>query len=272
MMSTRYSSETLDREMAQFAKQFNPAGDSIKDLAIESFFAWMNVMDASVTYPTWMAAYKKAMDKNLWNEKKAIEYADMATRLSQSSSAVKDQALAMQGKEGAWKLFTMFQTFFNAFFNRIVENVKGFGLGTVGIGGLVSAFTWLILAPATIQYAAFERKIPSVKDVGREGLLYLSSGVPLVRDVMNVILTDFDYKASPAFGAVYEIGYLAKSLRAKDPKLKSILKHSLMLGGYAAGLPTAQAVVTLTAIFDMIEGKETNPLNLLLRKPKEEKK
>lgn len=272
MMSVRYSRETLDREMALFAKQFNPAGDSLMAAAQQAFFAWMNVMDAGVAYPTWMAAYKQGMDKFNWHEAKAAEYADQAVRLSQASSAVKDQALFYQGKEGLKKLFGMFQTFFNAFFNRIIERNRGFGLGEVGIGGLMAAYTWLVLLPATVQYMIQDRKLPGPWDVGRESINYLASGIPLVRDLANLIFSDYDARPSPAFKVYDEASYLKKTITAKDPKWRNIIGHGLQVAGYGLGLPTAQAVITMKAIFDLIEGKEINPLNLLLREPKEKKK
>jgi hypothetical protein len=271
MMSVRYSQETLDREMALFAKQFKPAGAGVKEVLTGSFFAWMNVMDASATYPCWLAAYKKGMDYFQWNEAKAIMYADQAVRLAQASGAVKDQALFYQGKEGLKKLFGMFQTFFNAFFNRLVERNRGWGLGEVGIMGLVAAYTWSVLVPATIQYSVQERKIPTPVDIGREGLNYLLLGMPVLRDLGNLFLSDYDIKPSPAFKAYDEANYLKKSVMAKDPKTWNIVKHSLQIAGYATGLPTAQAVITLEALLDLAEGKEINPLNLLLREPKEKK-
>jgi len=269
MIATRYSQETLDREIAQFSKQFNPQGDGYKELMQKSFFFLMNTMDASVTYPTWLTAYFQGLNKFRGSEGRAIEYADQVVRLTQGSGATKDLPKLLQvGKEGPMSIFTMFQTFFNAFVNRLVERWYDFQLGNIGVFGLFRAFTWLVLVPSYLEESFRQQRFIGPKEYATNIAQYLASGFPLLRDAVNAILTDYDPKPSAAFGIFYELHDLQKAITAKDPKAWNIIKHSLMLTGYAFGLPTAQAVITMKALLDLWEGKDTSPADLFFRPPK----
>ena len=51
----------------------------------------------------------------------------------------------------------------------------------------------------------------------------------------------------------------------------SKLKHAVMAAGYAIGFPSRQAILTAQYLWDVLEGRNYNPANLIYRKRKEKK-
>ena len=259
-----------DREIKAIKGRMDPVQMEIRDILNKAFFALIEVMDATVTYPTWLAAYMRAMEKEDWHEQKAIDYADLVVRNTQASGAVKDLASIQRGSEFK-KAFTMFYTFFSAFWNRFVERNRAFKEGKVGIVDLITGYWWLLIFPAILNDTIDRGRILTPKEIAKSIFNYLLAGMPGVRDLATPILTGFDYRASP----VYEIGSavqrLGKTLTADEIKWGKVLKSAADTAGYAIGLPSKQIIITVDGALDLMSGETRNPLRLLLPEKKEKK-
>ena len=79
----------------------------------------------SVAYPTWYGAYNKAMSGRVDNidaadERKAIAYADMVVRMTQSAGGAQNMSMVQQRSE-IMKIMTMMYSYFNTTYNLQAE-------------------------------------------------------------------------------------------------------------------------------------------------------
>ncbi len=94
------------------------------------FIGWMEFL--TVTGPTWLAAESKALAAGM-TEKQAVLLADKAVRESQGTGRRTSLAAIQRGNP--WKLlFYMFQTPFNAQYQRMIEGGRAFNRGDYGKG------------------------------------------------------------------------------------------------------------------------------------------
>lgn len=276
--------QSFDRELRELIerdsslKRFltgKPGGNNL-------LYELIHAVDYITVMPTWLAGYKHGVRLH---ESNPVAYADDVVRKTQPTGRVKDLAGIMRGSEFQ-KWFTMFYTFFSSAYNnmaleggklryRFVKE-KGIGTKTLAVADFAKAYIWLLIMPAL--YAAIIRKPKRWRDkeyLAKSVASYALGTVPFVRDVGNVwINPQYEFTGSPVFGA----GKAAKML-VSGKKLKTKIKAGVMLGGFATGFPSSQAIITTSGAIDLWEDNTDNPLRLFLsewslkgEKKKEKKK
>ena len=241
-------------------------------LRIERFlkknaFILTSLVQYGVDLPTWLGAYTKGLKDFKGDEVKAVEYADSIVRLSQSSGYTKDLARIQRGAN-AYKMFTMFYSYFSTVYNLTANvvadvNMKRDAASVLAAG---NAFLLLYVIPAILSEIAAGRG-PD-EDDGEEPLswavqqviMYPMQTVVGVRTFANVVEAEFDYKFTPAQDAPGSIYNLFKELNKiafdedyeADPK--KVAKTALRAYGYAKGLPMQQPIITAFNIMDYMDG------------------
>ncbi len=154
-----------------------------------------------------MAAFDAAQanDPSMTGKQAALE-ADSIVRMSQSSGAAKDLTNFQRGGEGK-KLFSFYMTFFSAMTNMIEDQ---FIMAKQNRKYLPRTIAGLFLL--TFMPVVTEEVIKAILGVGgpdedeeeewgeylfKKWAAFSIAGVPVVRDVANSALTDFDYTFSP---------------------------------------------------------------------------
>ncbi len=240
-------------------------------LVKDAFFSLISLMDMAVAYPTWVGAFEKGMGQFKGDEAKAVEYADAAVRRSQGNALPKDFANIQTGGE-LKKFVTMFYTFFSAMHNQLREAQVRRKAGDSGILDLVKAWWWIVVAPAVLGYMIRERDIPSVKTALKESLQYRLAGYPVVRDIASPAFSDMDYQFSPAArsGEVMSrtLGQLVE-IPGGDADFDKLFRYGLESAGYAFGIPTGQALITIKGYQDFKDGYTSDLTRLLFREPRE---
>jgi hypothetical protein len=94
-----------------------------------AYIGWAEFL--TVSGPTWVAAREKALGQLNMSEGDATRYADRVVRKAQGSGRRVDLAAVQRG-EGFQRWFYMFNTFFNAQYQRMIETGREAGQGNYG--------------------------------------------------------------------------------------------------------------------------------------------
>lgn len=259
----------FDRDVRDYARRLEREGKM--DGVRESFFWMTGMLDMSVSVPTWLGAYRKAMEGHVPNAAKgdeaaAIDYADQAVRESQSSGAVKDLARIQRGNE-AFRAFTMFYSYFSALFNLLRRRRQDLQLGNINLPQFAASMAVLWIAPAVLGELVAMRGPDDdeewAKWAAQQSILYPFQTMIGVRDVANAALTPFGFGASPAYDGLEQTARALqvpyKALTGEEVK-RSDVKSIVLATSYWGHLPGRQTWITGEYLFDLMDGKE-NPEN-----------
>lgn len=259
----------FDRDVRDYARRLEREGKM--DGVRESFFWMTGMLDMSVSVPTWLGAYRKAMEGHVPNAAKgdeaaAIDYADQAVRESQSSGAVKDLARIQRGNE-AFRAFTMFYSYFSALFNLLRRRRQDLQLGNINLPQFAASMAVLWIAPAVLGELVAMRGPDDDEDwakwAAQQSILYPFQTMIGVRDVANAALTPFGFGASPAYDGLEQTARALqvpyKALTGEEVK-RSDVKSIVLATSYWGHLPGRQTWITGEYLFDLMDGKE-NPEN-----------
>lgn len=238
----------------------------------DSYFSLIAYMDLAVAMPTWLGAYRKALDgavENVesGNEADAIAYADRVVRVTQGAGGPKDLARVQRGSE-AFKLFTMFYSYFSVLFNQFQKTTNQFKMDR-NIPKLVSSMFLLWFFPAVIEDLILGRGPDEDADQEewtkwflKKEITYPFQGVILMRDVVNG-MGEYGFNPSAAFAPME---YLARTGKTgvniitgeKDEIERKDIKSVFMTTGYLTGLPSRQVWLSSEYLYDWMNGDE-NP-------------
>jgi len=260
-MSVRTHNFDFNVRQAMEADTKHPFNDrKFRDAA----FAMMGFMDKLTSLPVWWTAYNIEM-KESGDLARAVDFADKVVRNSQASGSAKDLS-EMQRGGNVRRAFTMFQTFFNSTYNewgKTKDLVQGERVGSLEYA---KTFMWICLLPAMLQ-ALFRYRDDMLEDplqkVASESVAYGFGSIPIVGSFVNALLGKYEFRPTPAVSLPTE---LIKLTYSKD--VPAFLKHGAAATGYLTGLPTRQAILTGEYIFNLLEGEETDPFNIVYKKPK----
>ncbi|MGF1877263.1 hypothetical protein L4D77_18315 [Photobacterium frigidiphilum] len=280
----RNRQKTFDRDIKDAAKRLGK--DKKFDKVRESFFYLTGLLDMGVSVPTWLAAYRKALDGNVdgitaGDENTAIDFADRTVRVTQSEGGAKDLAKIQRGGE-VFRSFTMFYSYFSVLHNQLRKRGRQYVRGDTNTAQLAASMFFLWFAPAVLGELVAGRGPGDDEDWDKWALKEISSypfqTVVFVRDLVNG-LGDFGYSASPAFDA-FEMSVKAVKLPYKaiapDEEVKrSDVKAAVLAAGYWGQLPSRQAWITGEYVYDMMTGEEKPEdgfemmRNLMLTRPRD---
>ncbi|MFM0151451.1 hypothetical protein [Paraburkholderia sediminicola] len=264
------------REM-EIASNRNPAQKAY-DGARRFAYYGISMLDMGSAMPTWVGAYNKSLHEGL-SEQDAVYAADKSVRNAHGGGGSKDLAAIQRGPEFQ-KLFTMFYSFWNHFYNR----QRDIGRRAVEAGNLArqgdyqgaardfamvaarSFFYFIIpqlihaaLKPTPATQQGEQQSWPgwAAEEIG----LGMLSGVPVFRDIANSAMSGRDYEATPAAQMVNSVLKSAKDVAAAtglsdhDVSDKWV-KHAVQNAGYVFGLPTGQVSGSAQFLWDVMHGDQ----------------
>ncbi|GEM_PF-2708350 len=243
-----------DRELAQFAREFDPTHRPGLETAREAFFGMIGFMDAVATMPTWLAGYQEGMDRYNNNQDKAVDHADKLVRQTQPAASPKDLAGIQRGGE-LKKLFTMFYTFFSVFQNQMMKTAQMYRLGNINTLQAMKAYWWILIFPSILGGIINRRRLPEDDEWWKDLVSYGTGGLPFVRDIVSGMIKDYGYTMSPAVGFGEEIKRLNKAIWAEEKELGKIIKPATKVIGYWWGLPSNQLIITVDGMIDLMTGE-----------------
>lgn len=242
--------------------------------AKRSAFYGVAMLDMASAMPTWMGAYNKAMHEGA-SEEDAAYAADKAVRNAHGGTGTKDLAAVQRGPE-FMKLFTMFYSFWNHFYNRqrdigrtAVSGARELGAGNYAGArrdfAMVLARSWFYFVVPQLIHAALKSKSKDDQEswlawAAEEIGVGLFSGIPGARDVANAVSTGRDYQPTPIVSIAKTVSGVAKDIEGEidgSGPTDRWLEHAAQTAGYVFGLPTGQAGATGQFLWDLGEGKQS---------------
>ncbi len=252
----------LDRDIRGQLRQMT-GQNSLLTQAQRFAFHGIAIADTMVTVPTWMAAYRKALDDGKSEDVARLE-GDAAVRLTQGAGGPKDLA-AVQRNNELMKALTMFYSYFNVLYNRMRDMGRD-------VQSITDMPRFLARALFTIAIPAFAADIivgrgPDDEDdypqwLARKIALYPLMSIPLLRDVASSLDSGFDYKFTPLASGLEKLAKLgkatAKAVTDEDEmQWGGFAVKAAETIGYLAGVPgTAQVSATGKYLWRVNEGEE----------------
>ena len=222
----------------------------------QSFFYFIGLMDMGVALPTWLGAYDQGKDIFDGNEDKAIAHADSVVRMTQSAGGVKDLAAVQRGSE-THKMFFMFYSYFSAMYGMMGDRfIQTKGVKDVPrfIAGM--AFLWFL--PAVLSELMVGRGPDDDEEfatwAGWQLAGYPFQTVPILRDVVNAITTDYGYGLTPVSDAFRVTADVVKGVGEGNLD-RRLLKNAALAAGYWGKLPSRQAMITMGYLYDYMTGE-----------------
>jgi hypothetical protein len=271
----------VDRDVRDALREMETSGNrnpaqKAYDAARRFAYYGISMLDMGSAMPTWIGAYNKAMHEGM-SEQDAVYSADKAVRNAHGGGGSKDLAAIQRGSEFQ-KLFTMFYSFWNHFYNRQRDIARRAGQaatlakqGEYGAAArdfaMVAARSWFYFVLPQLIHAAIkpapanqqEESWPAwaAKEIG----LGLFSGVPVLRDIANSAATGRGYSATPAAQMVDSVMKSGKDLASAtglsdQPVSDNWVRHAIQNAGYVFGLPTGQASNAGQFLWDVIDGQQ----------------
>ena len=272
------------RENFERAVGKNGTMDFIRMLSMKH----IGYMDMSISIPTWIGAYRWAIDQEL-TETEAVAHADKTVRLSQGSGGVKDLNAAQRA--ASLQFVTLFFSYFATYHGRLTsilrdarsenEVLKAHRKLDAGL----RTFTLVIMAATLSELLA--GRFPKCEEdddgcyaewAAGKSIAYLFAGIPVAREVASSLDTGHRFEGSPLLSVGKELvitGDTGAKLLAGEGEADKFMKHAMMTAGYAAGIPgLAQLNITGGYAMDLYTGEEEmeSPFDaryFLIRKPKE---
>jgi hypothetical protein len=283
----RFRSKQFDRDLNQFGKSFDPKSIGWTEDVRDAAFWMIKLNDLAVTFPVWIGAYHKGLAKFDGNQDKAVDYADMIVRKTQSTAAPWVLSAFQRGgktKSEAVKMVGMFYTFFAAFKNQMREVHRRYGAGDINTVQLLASYWWKVILPGSLGGALIPKLILAslfgeddepeelLKKIPKNLVSFYLGGIPVLRDVVSGVMGNYGYSFTPIEES-FEAGVkLAKGTASGADYWTSrkIVKDITKTAGYTFGIPSAQINITLEGMLDLLNDETDDPSRLLFYK--EEKK
>lgn len=259
---------TLNREINDVRNRLEARGDW-QQRAEASYFYLIQKVQAAVDYPTWLAAYEKAMADPSNDEARAIALADQAVIDTQGGGQIKDLAQAQRGGPG-WKLFTNFYSYFNVLMNLTFEQTRKRHQDKEYIG-LASDYLMLMILPAVLggllrnALKGEDDEDEYLKDALAELVGYPLGMFVGLREVAGAAQSiagvggPFQY-GGPAGARVFaEIDKLGKQIGQGELDM-ALFKAANSTAGILFHYPAGQVNRLVDGVAALIEGKTSNPL------------
>ncbi|WP_298997034.1 hypothetical protein [uncultured Desulfovibrio sp.] len=253
-------------------------------------FALISSLDAAVAYPTWLAAYDKAIASGL-EESVAIARADGAVVAAQGGGGALDTPSVMR-QAGLMRMLCPFMSFALSDFNRKMEQVRGLtewartGNSSMAPAKAFQAFAFQWVMPVALSALLVslgrDDDLPDEEDYAWEAAGFLSMGIPVVRDITRMAESHFSsdgFKGgrTPLMlagldNAIRGAGHAATALEEDDDDATYLaLKETTNAVGFLLGLGTPQLWRTIEGSNAYFVDDEGGVLAPLLGKPRARK-
>lgn len=271
----RHRMNDLDRDIRAALQRIE--GKSGFKADVQRFaFRGIALFDAAVTVPTWIGAHTEGLRQGMTDADAAF-YADKMVRDTQGAGSAKDLAAIQRGGP-LMKLFTMFYSYFNVFYNRqrgLVRDARDIHSVGDAMDVLAQSF-WLLIVPSLLAPLLSGQGPGDDEEwgtwVARNLFFGLFSGVPYVRDATNTVSNlvggrgDFGgTKLSPVqtfWDTAIHTGKDVAHLVQGEDVSPTAIKSAFNMGGLLTGLPTGQVGATSQFLWDALVTGSQNPETL----------
>ncbi len=270
---------TMDRELVNAMKVLKGQSGILAATQQVSMKHIALIQTYMVDLPTWYGAYYKGIEEakskfdvkdfnTLAEHQKALEdhgikRADWTVENVQGTGVIKDMPRIMRSQSETGKMFTMFFTFFSKMWNMQRDTFRGAKIGQHGVTSLAAKFLFIYMIPVAYEMALrggdddetwYQQYLTNLA-------LYPFQTVPIVRDIVNALGSDFTFNLSP-IQAIMEKGLAGSkdvvegAFTDEEISTYSIKGASKLISAWY-GLPgVSQAWYTGEHLYDVLEQGE----------------
>lgn len=267
-------SRNIDRDIANVNAR---ADKNSATYAYEhSSYYLVGALDMAIALPTWMGGYHKAVEKLGMTHDDAVQYADKVVRTTQGSGAAYAQPRVLTGGD-IFKLMTMFQSYANVTYNRVLRHVDNVGRkGLASLPAATAGMLNLLVGPALLEQV-MKRNFPTQEnepgDNAKKALQIIAlqgvGYVPYAGNMLRALITNQDLRMTPFEGTVKQLTYLGKDISKEQADVNTI-NSVLGVTSLFTKIPASQLSVTLEAMARKSNGEDTSFLDYFIRPPKQQ--
>lgn len=276
--------DNFDRDWRATGRNLNIAGvapgplsyiETMSPIKRATFKAVSQATDLCVAIPTWLGAYRKALEGDVKNvpennHQMAVEYADNLVRDIKGSGAAKDMAAIQSAGGQLGRLFTMFYSQVNVIDNQLMMAGRQAAIDK-DIPKFVATMmaVWFIPGPLVESIMGHTKKEDESTPewLAKTELLYPLRMVPGLREFANYLENKKAVEITPVNRAVETIFKTAGNILGSTPGIKELVgekeewkdsdyRDAVMATGYLTGLPTRQPLKTMSYLHDWMNGDE----------------
>ena len=247
---------TFNRDVKDAQKMMGVKG--LQDDVVNFSFKGIQMLDMAVSIPSWLGAYQKAQDEGMTLDE-AVDYADSIVARGQGSGLERDMSSLQRGN--VWKkMFTMFYTFFNAYYNVQADMFKQTKFSSPkSLSRYLLNQVWVTMIPSMLIDYLFNGGPEDDENPVFWGLKstgsFMFGGMLLVRDVVNAMKTGFGYQMSPAGGVASKTVAAVQQVAQGEADVQ-LTKALLMALGYLGHVPGTR---TATRFVDVVDDQGFDP-------------
>jgi hypothetical protein len=272
-----------DRDLREMTLRWSARGRGKLDAVRGMMMAQYGLFQNMCNIPGWYEAYKKGLGDFGGDEVKAVRYADMIIRTTQSAASIADLTqIETSGTLG--RMFTMFYSWFrvqanlNKEFFRRLRHEEG-GLHKLGLFLNWSLFVLMMprLIERLIRTGGPDEEDTWPRWLARESAIGLSlapfESVPVVRDVTAGVISRLSsgrrqyggYRMTPISNAIDSAYNLVTNaadavddvFEGEETDWGKVARDFANFGGYVAAMPVTQAMKWYDAASDAINDEDT---------------
>ena len=257
----RHRLMTRDRDMRDKLRELEGQKGHWAEIQSASLQA-IGYMELSISIPSWLGAYYKALDEGLSDET-AVRMGDRAVRLGQGAAGAKDLSAVAARNEQLMRILTMFYTPFSAEYNRLRAIGHDFG-GLTDVPMTMYRLFLTVIVAGTIGAFASGHGPDDKKDETwtawwlKNMAIYPFLGIPIAREAVNAIAQGYGYTFTPiaqALETTIQSVRLAEKVATGEKEWTAFADKAVKAFSYLFGAPTGQVMITGTYLVDLLTGK-----------------
>ena len=258
-------------------------------LTMEWGAKFLTATDNLTARPVWAQAYSKKINEGA-TEKEAVDFADMVIRRTLGSSRISDVSSIQRGNS-IFKLFTMFQGFFNTQYNQwerqyqITKKYWHQGKKADAIGEITSfvAAKWFVMCAINLMLAGenpFDDDEDEWNKLVKEVIHYPISMLGPVGTAANATIDNllgfknYGYRITAADSAIQTFfrtsGKINKAI-TEGAEAEEVLEPATTLGSYYLGIPGQINKLFWNAYDILFNDMDPRFTDLLKRRPQKER-
>ena len=231
-------------------------------------FKLMSFMDSVVAYSTWYGAYQKSMIETNGDMQRSVTYADRIVDTTQSSGS-NINLTEVQRKMVYTRMLAMFMTYTLNFENRLINKLGEAQKDDYKISAKdyilwsLNEITLPVVLTILIRSILGSDELPDepeeyLKQIGKEHLYYLVSGIPVVRNLPSV----FDWNSSNLTGnSIFDkqmVNLMKSPQRAykaafEDGDMEAFIKSSIDAGSFITRIPAHRVWQYYNRCYDLLD-------------------
>ena len=215
-----------------------------EDIVTAAFWG-VQKLDMAVSIPSWLGAYEKAKDDGLLGQDR-VDYADGVVARGQGGGLPRNIS-NLQNRKGLYRVFTMFYSFFNAYYNLQSNLYKQTNFKNPAQAlKYAKNQIWITLIPSLMIDYFFKGGPDDDEEWGEWAFKsvggLMSGSLAIARDLGGAAFSGFSYQLSPVANSLKSVGNFIKQAGQGEMDV-AFWKTGIMMASYLLHAPGGRPFV-----------------------------